>query len=65
MLTPESISYMLAMFVFERTADVQNGPLFCFRMCWTECVGKVGSGGSCKEDWGGGVKSLKAEEMLS
>lgn len=49
-LTPESVSYMLAMFLFERTADVQNGPLFCFRMCWMECVGKVGCGGSGEEE---------------
>lgn len=29
-LTPESVSYMLAMFLFERTADVQNGPPILF-----------------------------------
>lgn len=34
-LTPESLSYMLAMFLFKRTADVQNGPLVWFRMCWS------------------------------
>lgn len=39
-LSTQLTLYMLAMFLFERTADVQNGPLFCFSMCWTECVGR-------------------------
>ena len=52
-LTPESVSYMLAMFLFERTADVQIGPLILFaHVFWTECVGKVGSGGSGEEQQG-------------
>lgn len=37
-LTPESL-YTLAMFLFERTANVLKALHFVFPVCWMECVG--------------------------
>lgn len=64
-LTPESVSYMLAMFLFEKTADVQ---IFDFvfacvgRSVWGRLALEALERDSREER---GVESLKAEEMLS
>lgn len=47
--------HMLAMFLFERTADVQKGP-FCFPVCWMGVWGVVGSGGSNRKEMGRGLR---------
>lgn len=59
-LTPVSVfRHARRVFLFERTAGVQNDPLFFFRMC------KVWEGSGLERnssEWG---KSVKEEEMLS